>query len=473
MFVKRIHKYAVKKLKNGAARIYIQNSDCLRKSQLSENTCVKIKYMTNRIEVIADKDGENKIMETGRGALLELKNKKTAKSIGDVDKISVTFRTGKVIITLHYKDKMRMEREMYLIDTLVKGKPIRKASFFSGLGMLSYHLKVGLSEVGIKSQICFANDSSNVAMELNLASNPMWKTPTKDALAIIDDLENLDLSDLPQAHLIEIGYPCLGQSTLCAKENRDINHPVVGTLFVKLIAALEKMNAPIVLFENTPAFCNSKTLDIIKREMIGYRFEEIIINAHDFGEIEARKRTCVVAVSEGLPDLNLSKLMPNKERVDKRNNLSDFLEEIPLDSPLWRKMDHLKRKTLETGHNYKNVLYSGPENLIATITASYAAPKAGTPMIRHPINHELQRQVTPLEHARIRRLPEQLLNDLMEISNGKSPMVSKIGSKSLAHRILGNGLSKYVWNEVGTFLGNYLIKCRDLTAFKQHVLFAG
>lgn len=206
--------------------------------------------------------------------------------------------------------------------------------------------------------------------------------------------------------------------------------------------------------------------------MKGYRFEEIILNAHDFGEIEARKRACVIAVSEGLPELNLSELLNNLGQIKNRSCFSDYQEDIPLDSPLWRKMEHIKRKDKETGHNYRNMLYTGSETLIATLTASYAAPKAGTPMIAHPINTELQRQVTTLEHARIRRLPDRLIDQVMAISSGSSPMVSKRGSKSLAHRMLGNGVSKLAWNSIGAFLGNYLIKCRDLITCKQHVLFA-
>lgn len=472
MFIKRIHSYAVKSLKSGAARIYIQNSDCLRQSNLPENTPVRIKYMKNRIEIVADKNGDNKIMDTGRGALLELKNKKTAKSIGAVDKVTATFRSGKVIITLHYHDKQRIEREKRFINSLVKGSPLRSASFFSGLGMLSYHLKQGLEEAGIESEICFANDSSSEAMECNLAANPIWEKTTRDAVAIVDELGGIDISELPQSDYIEIGYPCVGQSSLCSKENRDLNHPLVGTLFIKLISALEKMNAAVVVFENTPAFRSSKTLEFIKREMKGYRFEDVTLNSHDFGEIETRKRACIIAVSEGLPHLNLSHIYKEKTDNLRKDRLSDFLEDIPIDSGLWKKMEHIKRKNQEKSHNYRNTVYLGDEEMIGTITASYAAPKAGTPMIAHPVDPELQRQITPTEHAGIRKVPEKMFDLIEEISTGKSHLVTSRGSKSLAHRLLGNGVSKNVWNVVGRFLGNYFIKCRDLIHAKQLGLFA-
>ena len=459
MFIKRIHRYAVKSLKSGAARVYIQSSDALRKSGLPENTAVKISYSKHRIVIEADKSGENKIMDTGRGALLELKNKNTAASVGDLEYVSVTFRKGKVIISLSYSDKQKMEREKSLIEALLRGEPLRQASFFSGLGMLSYHLKMGLKESGIDSQITFANDASDVAMECNLSGNPIWDNASDDAFAVIDTLENIDISELVQSHMVEIGYPCVGQSTLCLKAHRDLEHPVVGTLFVKLLAALDKINPAIVVFENTPAFLNSKTLEFIKREMKGYRFEEAIFNAHDFGEIEARKRTCVVAISDGLPELNLGAISPGEDV--KHNKLSEFLEDIPSDSKLWREMEHVKKKALDPNLNYKNMLYHGEENLIATLTATYAAPKAGSPMIAHPFIDGLQRQITALEHALIRRLPSRMLIAVMYIVNGATPVVSARGSSTIAHRLLGNGVSKKLWLAIGKYIGKYLFGIKE------------
>ena len=472
MFIRRIQKYAIKHLKNGVGRIYVQNSDCLRKSQLPENTAINVTYSKGRIEVVACENGKNKIMDTGRGALLELKNKDTGNAFAGVDRVSITFRKGKVIITLHHQDKKRLEREKEFLRTLLSGKPIRKASFFSGLGMLTYHLKVGLEKAGLRSQICFANDTSQVAMECALAANPIWKNPSHDAIAITDDLSDLDLNVLVNAHFADVSYPCVGQSQLCDPSKRDIFHPDAGTLFVKLIAALEKVNPAIILIENTPMFAKSETLRVLKSELKGYRFEQVILNAYEHGEIEPRPRVCVVAVSEGLPEMHLDQLTPEFRSHDVRPKLQDYLEPIPVDSPLWREMAHVKKKDTESHHNYKNKLYFGHETKIATLTASYAAPKAGTPMIAHPSDPNLQRQVTEREHSRIRHLPCELHSELMKVADGTHPMVSIKGSKTLVHRMCGNGVSKRVWNDVGEFLGNYFIKARDLMVRKQHVLFA-
>lgn len=457
MFIKRLHKYAVKKLATGAARIYMQNTDALRKAGLPENTAINITYSKHRIVVTASKNGTNKIMDTGRGPLLELKNKSVANAMGDLTVVTITVRKGVVIFSVHYADKQRMEREQSFFNALVQGKPLRTGSFFSGLGMLSYHIKQGLRKAGIDTQMVFANDSCEIAMECNLAGNPIWDNCAEDAFVQVDTLANIDLSLLPQMDFLEIGYPCVGQSSLCKMESRDLNHPIVGTVFVKLLAAIEKINPAIVLIENTPGIMKSETLRIIQREMPGYRFESVIVNGHEYGEIEARKRACIVAVSNGLPELNLSNLKPPAN--PKRNILSDFMENIPANSPLFRTMDHLKRKDADPSLNFKNKVYTGSESLIATLTAGYAAPRAGSPMIAHPTNPEKQRQVTEKEHGLIRRLPRSLFDQVMMIADGSSPLVNKTGSKAAAHRLLGNGVSKFVWDAVGEFLGGYFNQC--------------
>lgn len=454
MFIKRISKYAVKVLKTGAARIYIQNKKNLCAAGLPAGTRINVTYSKHKIIVQADENGSQMIQDTGRGELLELKNKSTYNSVGDLAFVTVTIRSGKVIITIHHNDKQKLAREESLLNAMTEGKAVRFSSFFSGLGMLSYHLKKGLQKAGIDTQIAFATDACEVAMECNVNANPIWDNATDDAVAITDTIGGIDLNDLVHSHFVEIGLPCVNQSTLCAKDSRDLEHPLVGTLFVKLLACLHKINPAIIMIENTPAFVNSKTLEIIKRELPGYRFEEVMLNAHDYGELEARKRTCVVAISDGLPALQLASLLPPEHVV--RTPLSNILRPVADDSPLWRAMEHIKRKVSDPKLNFKNTLYTGVETLISTVTATYAAPKVGTPMIQHPTNPDLQRQLMVTEHGDLRSLPDSMYREILDVESGAHPMVSTRGSKTKAHRLLGNGVSGKVWNAVGEFIGNYL-----------------
>jgi len=460
-FITRVHSYAVKVLKSGASRVYIQNREALRNSSLPANTRVSIKYSKHRIVITADENGTHKIMDTGRGELFELKNKATGEALGAVDAITATFRKGKIILTLRRQDQLRLEREKSIIEALCAGKPLRTGSFFSGLGMLTYHLKKGLEARGIETEIAFANDLSPLAMSCNLEANPIWDKATSDATAIVDELGQIPLDMIPQMHVVEVGYPCIAQSTLCEPDLRDTNHPIVGTLFVDFLACIKQANPAVVIIENAPAFANSTTLDFIRREMKGYRLSTANFNAHDFGEIEGRKRACVVLVSEGLPEFDISQL--KAPASPERPLFGDYLDDIPADSDKFRYIDHLHRKTADKSVNYANTVHAPDATKIATITASYAA-KAGAPFVAHPTDPMLQRFIEPHEHARIRKIPAALAALMSDIAEGRHQLVTKRGSKSAVHRLLGNGVSEKVWQSIGDFLGQYFARLKPQSA---------
>jgi DNA (cytosine-5)-methyltransferase 1 len=119
-------------------------------------------------------------------------------------------------------------------------------------------------------------------------------------------------------------------------------------------------------------------------------------------------------------------------------------------------MAHVKRKLNDSRLNFKNCLHEPTDKKIGTLTATYSAPKIGSPMVVHPTNPNLQRQFTVQEHCRIRRLPESLAKVIMSIAQGTHPLVSVRGSTTAAHRLNGNSVSANTWRAVGLFIGNYL-----------------
>ena len=460
-FINRQHRYSIKHLANGAARVYIQNSEKLRSAGFTANSSITITNKKNTIEITLDKDGKNKVMDTGRGELVELKNKATAQSLGDAILASVTFRVGLIIISVHKSIEAIVSRNSLLIKRLIQNKELRTSCFFSGLGMLSYHVKSGLNKAGVRTSIAFANDNNELAMSCNLSGNPMWESATDDASVVVDDLSSLFHVDIPQSDIATVGYPCVAFSLLAAKENLDLNHPQCGTLFIPLIAALKKSNPAVIIFENTPRFGDSETLNLIKRSFPDYNFSQRVFNGHDFNELESRKRVCIVATSKGLPEFDLSTVESKFSHLPQRK-VSDILSsDILEDSPLYRVMEHVKKRDTMTNIGYKNHLYTGDETAMVTLPASYSSPKAGTPMIMHPIDPSLQRQVQPDEHANLRELPQSLFNAVMDVWKGSNPLVRRSGSFSAAHRLLGNGVSKRVWQSIGEHLGWYFNQLKN------------
>ncbi len=453
-FISKHYRYAVKYLTSGAARVYVQNAQALQDAGFLANSNIRIVNKHHRIEVYLDPNGKQKIMDTGRGELLEMKNKATAKSLDGAQFVSITFRQGKIIIQLHGIEQSMRERESLIIRRIRNGEPLRTSCFFSGLGLLSYHIKEGLAKAGIKTEIAFANDINEQALSCNLEGNPMWKNATEDASAVLDDLHALYRHHIPQSDIATIGYPCVGQSALAKKENRDLKHPECGSLFIPLVHALRRSNPALIVIENTPKFATSETLRLMQDSLRDYTFSVQILDGHDYNELDSRKRVCVVGISKGLTAIDLSDV-PSLFQHEPVRKVADILSAVPLNDDCWDTMDHVKARDDMPEVGYRNALYFGHESSMTTIPATYNR-KAGTPMIAHPENAELQRQVQPDEHGRLRRVPESLMAVVMNIWKGAHPLVTKRGSFLAAHRLLGNSVSRNVWQSLGAALGTQL-----------------
>lgn len=457
-FIKRVHNYRVKHLSNGAARIYIKNSTLLEKAGYFAGSVISVRCSKHRIEIELNANGDKTIMDTARGALLELRNKEVAKSFAGVDSVVLTVRRNKLTIAISKGEQRRLKRENAFAAKLISNTELASGSLFSGIGLLAYALKLGLSQAGITTRIQYANDSNELALDCNLTGNPIWDDAAPNAVASSESLGEALFGDIPEVDILEIGKPCINQSKLCKKEHRDLNHPTVGTLFVQVIHAVRRMNPSIILIENASPFINSKTFELIERELSEYRFTSTKLTGFDFGDYESRERACIVGVSLGLPEVGISNF--SAPTNTPHPPLSDALEPIASDSPLWREMQHVKNKEDDERLNFKNTLYSGSDTRIGTLTASYSAPKVGSPMVQHPTNKNLQRQFTAMEHCNIRALPKRLAAVVMSVAKGTHPLVSVRGSTSAVHRINGNSVTPKAWIAMGTFIGRYLCEYR-------------
>jgi DNA (cytosine-5)-methyltransferase 1 len=309
-------------------------------------------------------------------------------------------------------------------------------------------------DMGHNVEMLYANDIEELPLELNVAHNPIWDNAPPDAVAECADLSVATYSELPESDFMEIGYPCVAFSQLATAENRDLNHPHCGTLFIDVLHAIRHFNPAFIIFENVPGFASSMTLELIKRSMPGYNFSVQHIDGHDFGELESRKRVSITAVSDGLPDFDWSSMVP--EKPEKPITVGDILDPVNPDDPAYREMAHVRARDNMKHLGYKNHLYYGHETKMVTLPASYGHPKAGTPMIAHPTNPDIQRQVSINEHAKLRQLPAEMHQALLDVQSGACDLVSARGSKQKGHRLLGNGVSPRPWHQKGLQVGAFL-----------------
>ncbi|MCC2525581.1 DNA cytosine methyltransferase [Vibrio coralliilyticus] len=455
--------YSVKHLSNGAGRIYIKNSSQLRRVGYVSGAAFDVLDYRDGFKLELKPDGERAVMNTSRGELIELRNKTVGTKLKGVERVTVTFSEGILLITIPINEAKRIARELSAKKALDNGTPLRKASLCSGLGMTAYHLARGMQEQGIEVEMAYSVDNDKLAVALQVEGNPIWENKTDDAQAFAMDMRQVPLSTLNPVHIVEVGYPCVGQSTLCPPDKRDLDHPIAGTLFCSLISMLVQLNPVLVVIENTPLFISSQTLSIMSRELkeYGYRVESTKISGYENGDFEIRERACVTIISDGLPPLR-PELFQAPMSVE-RQCFNDIREDVPLDSWRWSKMEHVTKKQHNPKLNFKHNLLFGDEDQVATLTANYASPRISSAMVAHPEYAEngLQRLITPLEHSRIREVPKSLWKVLADVISGKHPLVSSRGNSTHVQRMLGNGSSPRAWFNFGGFLGKYFNSIRD------------
>lgn len=443
----RILRYAVGTKGNGNRRVYIQNHDDLNSINFRPHSRFTIKETAKEIILTLDDSGERKVYESRRGdSIVEISDKKITAFIGKFARyVTVKLKSNEIRITRHHLEVQVVKRESSFHKN-IKRKTITTASLFSGVMHLSHSMHEGLKKAGFKPKICFANEIDATASRLN-AMNPIWDSATKDAVLVVDDIQTMDMAMLPNyADHLEIALPCTGQSLMITADKKDILHPETGKLFIRTTEAISKINPATLTIECTPRLLTSVTFlcleDFLNKN--GYVFEVTTLKGSDYGDFEHRNRFCLFAVSKGLKEL-----FPPLKGIESLRHVNpqvfaDIKDDIPLNSPLWKEYNHVKKRDNMKSLGYRNVLISDDDKNMPAIVAGYSAPKAGAPFIPHPSNEKLQRQLTVSEHNKIRKFPPRLADAILKLSMGLLAGQTRT-NVTAAHKLGGNSVSPSPW----------------------------
>ena len=174
---------------------------------------------------------------------------------------------------------------------------------------------------------------------------------------------------------------------------------------------------------------------------MGYEVHERELVGSEWGELEARRRWYLVAVTKGIP-FDFDKLQPGEY---PERQLSDVMEQIPLDDSSWSAMQYLKDKEardIAAGKGFRMQIYDGSERSIATLTKGIAKRRSTDPFFRHPQDPNLLRLPTIREHSRLKGIPEHLVGDLCQTTGNE---------------MLGQSIVYRPVREIGKFLGETLL----------------
>lgn len=325
----------------------------------------------------------------------------------------------------------KKERTSRLLRKLENDEPLSLGSLSHGAGFMTHSLHEGLQRAGLSTRLAFANDIRPELLQHASQRNEAWSPDTIPLAAPMQELafDHAAMARLPRVEIAEAGIPCSGQSKSGrAKLGLSVPeaHPEVGHLIVAALVIIARVNPAIVLLECVPQFASSGSAAILRSQLrdLGYNTHETVLNGRDFNALEARERWFMAAVTDGM-HFDWEMLQYPEKRTTR---LSDVLDDIPDDSPLWSEMAGLKAKQardIAAGKGFLMQIFRPEDSRIATVTKGYARVRSTDPKIAHPTNPDLLRQLTPAEHSRIKQHPPRLIEGL---------------ANTIAHEVLGQSV---------------------------------
>lgn len=428
----------------GRPRIWLQGSEVSRAGMRSGDA-YSVHVQGGSIVLRADPNGDRVVSAKPTRSeetlpIIDINSQELLSLFDGMDAIRMVQRDGEIYLSPIPTELRKKDRLRRLRAKLESGQPLTLGSMSHGGGILSHAVHEGLEEGGVESSLAWANEIRPELIEHASQHNPLWTADTIPIAAPMQEFafDQRAMTHLPQTDIAEAGWPCSGASKPGrAKRGTSMpeEHPEVGHLVVSGLMIIGRANPAIFLLENVVPYSNSASAAILRSQLrdLGYTVHETVLRGREFNALEDRERWCLVAVTEGL---HFSwDMLQVPEKVDLR--LSDVLDDIPLDDPIWSEMRGLKAKQerdLAAGKGFLMQIYDGDSQRVGTMRKGYARCGSTDPKLRHPTNPDLLRPFTEVEHSRLKQVPEELIEGL---------------SRTVAHEVLGQSVNYEPFRAVG------------------------
>ncbi len=434
----------------GNARIWLEGKPLIHSNfTAGQPIDISIDKKNKEIRLSLSNSGSRKVTSSKRRGgesrpIIDLCNATVTKVFSGIKKVKVLFKQGLIFIFIHPEEQARIERKTRLEIKLQKQEPLLCGSVAHGGGIMDHAIHQGLNDVGILSSLMLGIEIKPEYLGCSIRNNSAWHP---DGIAIQGPMEEVEMSDLPQLDIFHSGIPCTGASKAGRSKNKikyAEEHSSAGALFLSFLNILREVNPAIVVLENVPEYAHTMSMAVIRKSLTswGYHVHERVLNGNQMGALENRDRFVMIAVTEGI-EFNFADLQPVREKERSLKEIMDFVE---LDSPAWREFSYLKTKEAadkKAGKGFKMQILDENAPLCGTIGRGYAKIRSTEPKIAHPENPRLMRQFSVSEHAKVKGVPEFLVDGC---------------SATTAHEILGQSVIYPVFQALGRLIGNTLNK---------------
>lgn len=430
--------YWIKKigLHRGAPRVWL-DMPRLTEAGLAPGTKFDLDVVPHGIRIRRSESGSRcvsaKTLKSGAQLpVIDLNSKACLSTFEGHGHVRVIVRADAVYVLLLASELAALERATRLSTKLASGQPLTVASLSHGVGVLSFAAHEGLTDSGLRCELASFNEIHEGYATQSVLANPA-STGAIPLCAPMQELiqDSWVLDKLPKVEVMELGLPCSGAS-VAGKSKLGLakmeDHPQVGHLVHAALVLIGRLQPAALVLENVEEYAKSASAQLLRHQLadMGYRVEEYVLKARDFGALENRVRWALVALTDGVP--SLGSIEPTEGADRPATVLGDLLDPVPLDSPTWSPMGYLREKEVRdraAGKGFAMQVVTPLSTSVPTIRKQYNKGGSTDPYVQHPERPQLLRKFTPAEHARIKGVPAELVEDM---------------SATAAHEALGQGI---------------------------------
>ena len=432
----------------GQSRIWLEGVR-LERGGFSPSTRYELVISNRKVTLKVANDGAYTVSKRKRNGklspIIDLSNQKLTQAFEGVEMLRVVIRAGVIIVSAHFQQGKVARREERLIERLKKNQSLDVCSLFHGSGVLDKALHAGFSKSGIASTVSVAIEIEGAYIDNSLINNPeLWND---GSLVINAPIETLKYGSTAQeVDIVIAGLPCTGASKSGRSKNKlefAESHDAAGAMFFHFLQMVQNLNPSIVIIECVPEYQNTASMAVIRSVMssFSYTVTEAVMDGNEYGALEKRKRLCVVAITSGFKQFSFDSAVSVRA---KESCLGDILEHVADDSPRWKTFDYLAAKEVRdtaAGKGFRRQLLDASAPFCGVIGRGYAKCRSTEPFYQHPTIPELSRLLTPVEHARVKGIPESVIAGL---------------SDTVAHEILGQSIIYPLFVAIGKAVGSLL-----------------
>lgn len=268
---------------------------------------------------------------------------------------------------------------------------------FAGVG----GIRLGFENAGFET--AFANDfdkQCKTTYDLNFKTSKL----------IVEDLNNIEVDDLPEFDFLLAGFPCQPFSIAGYRKGFE-DTKGRGNLFFRIAKIIKEKNPMGFLLENVKNLKgheSGKTFKIIidTLESLGYKVKSKVLNSMEYGDVpQNRERIYIVGFKD---EKYLEKFeFPNPQKLKTR--VSDLLEKNVAEKyyyngkPLFDKLKNFVKEENKVYQWRRQYVRENKKGVCPTLTANMGMGGHNVPIIK---DKKGIRKLTPLECFRIQGFPK-------------------------------------------------------------------